>query len=140
MKTPSAFPDILIVEDDDVDVMNIERCMRRLGAPNTLRFARDGSVAQKMLKDDEISLPFAVIVDLNMPRVGGHELIRWIRQNPNWKGIPIMVLTTSDVDIDKEEAWELGISGYFLKELSQERFLIVFKSIVDFINNAVLPQ
>ena len=143
MSNIKSLPNILLIEDDEVDIMNFERALRKLGFVNNIKFARNGVEARKLLfgKDsNNLTKPLALILDLNMPKVGGHQLIEEIRHSERFLGTPIFVLTSSDVNRDKQEAWSLGVNAYFLKSMSQNEYLQTIRLIIDFINQMELPH
>lgn len=118
---------ILLVEDDEVDVMNVERAFKKNNLKNPLHVARDGVEALEMLRntDPVNKLPDSLIVllDINMPRMNGIEFLREVRKDPELRSLRTFVLTTSDNDRDKLEAFNLNVAGYILKPLSFEKFV-----------------
>jgi CheY-like chemotaxis protein len=142
MKINKILPSIVLIDDDEVDIMNFERAMRHLAVVNKFHIFRNGEEARRAIldKDGSISKPFALIVDLNMPKMGGHELIEALGTKSELNGIPVFVFTTSDAEKDKKDAWELKVNGYFLKEMSQNGYSQTLKVIVDFINSSEIPQ
>jgi CheY-like chemotaxis protein len=99
---------ILLVDDDEVDVMNVQRAFKKNNIVNPLFVARDGRL---------------VLLDLNMPRMNGLELLRAIREDPALRTITVVVLTTSDDDRDKVEAYNLNVAGYILKPVTFTAFV-----------------
>lgn len=119
---------ILLVEDDMVDVMNVKRAFKKNNINNTLFVAENGVEALEMLRGEngktKISPPPRIILlDLNMPMMGGIELLREIRADDKLKNISVFVMTTSNEDNDKVEAYKLNVAGYILKPLSMESFV-----------------
>lgn len=115
---------ILLVEDDEVDVMNVKRAFKKNNITNPLTVANNGIEALEYLKgltDDE--LPKIILLDLNMPLMGGIEFLRELRSNERTHRISVFVMTTSNQDNDKIEAFNLNVAGYILKPLSMERFV-----------------
>jgi len=104
---------ILLVEDDEVDVKALKWAFEKLKVANPLVIARDGVEAWEMLKD--LSRPYLIITDLNMPRMNGIELLRKIRQSPDHRDSIVFVLTTSNDEQDKIDAYGLNVAGYMLK-------------------------
>lgn len=131
-----ALTTFLVVEDDEIDIMNMERAFRKLGILNPLLFARNAIQAEEMLARD-ITTDLALIVDLNMPMYSGHDLIGKIRKQEKFENVPIFVLTTSKMEVDIKDARKNQVNGYFLKEMSQEAFSQTIKAIVDFVNHAI---
>lgn len=115
---------ILLVEDDEVDVMNVKRAFKKNNITNPLYVAGNGEEALAMLKSNELpALPKIVLLDLNMPKMGGIEFLTALRQDEKLKSLTVFVMTTSNEDKDKVEAYKLNVAGYILKPLSMESFI-----------------
>jgi CheY-like chemotaxis protein len=116
----------LLVEDDDVDVMYIQRTFRQLGIANQLVVANDGIEALEMLRGangyDPILKPFIILLDLNMPRMNGIEFLTELRKDPEIKHSVVFVLTTSDDEQDKFDAYEHHVAGYIVKSEAGQSF------------------
>jgi len=104
---------ILLVEDDEIDVKALRWAFEKLKVANPLVVARDGVEAWEMLKD--LSRPYLIITDINMPRMNGIELIRKIRQSEEYRDSIVFALTTSNDEQDKIAAYNLNVAGYMLK-------------------------
>jgi CheY-like chemotaxis protein len=104
---------ILLVEDDEVDVKALHWAFDKLKIANPVLVARDGVAALEMLP--QISRPYLVITDINMPRMNGIELLRKIRVTPEYRDSIVFVLTTSNDEQDKIDAYNLNVAGYMLK-------------------------
>lgn len=133
-KTLTSF---LVVEDDEIDIMNMERAFRKLRILNPLFFARNVQDALAKLDNNELPEKLALIVDLNMSLYSGHELIERVRKLEGREGMPIFILTTSKMVSDIKEAWVQRVNGYFLKEMSQEDFSKTIQCIVEFVNRGI---
>jgi CheY-like chemotaxis protein len=121
---------ILLVEDDEVDVMNVRRAFRQNHIMNPLMVASDGVEALKMLRSGEVPHERRMILlDLNMPRMNGIELLRELRADPVLHTTPVVVLTTSDDERDKIEAYNLHVAGYLLKPVTFESFCDLMASL-----------
>ncbi|MCF2490208.1 response regulator [Dyadobacter sp. CY347] len=116
---------ILLVEDDEVDVMNVKRAFKKNNISNPLVVASNGIEALEVLRSvsPENPRPRIVLLDLNMPRMGGIEFLKEIRQDPELSSLSVFVMTTSNEDSDKIEAFNLNVAGYILKPLSMDRFI-----------------
>lgn len=119
---------ILHVEDDQVDKMVIERVIKKLKLTNTLLHASNGEEALDVLrgtngKEKLESLPQVVLLDINMPKMNGLEFLKELRNDPEFKSISVFVMTTSNDDNDKIEAYKMNVAGYILKPLSFEKFV-----------------
>jgi CheY-like chemotaxis protein len=104
---------ILLVEDDEIDVKALRWAFDKLKIANPLHIARDGVEAWEMLQ--ELPRPYLVITDINMPRMNGIELLRKIRQSEHCRDSIVFVLTTSNDEQDKIDAYDLNVAGYMLK-------------------------
>lgn len=104
---------ILLVEDDEIDVKALRWAFDKLKIANPLMVAGDGVEALEMLKD--LPRPYLIITDINMPRMNGIELLRNIRQSPEFHDSIVFVLTTSNDEQDKIDAYGLNVAGYMLK-------------------------
>ena len=120
---------ILLVEDDEVDIMNVKRAFKKNKISNPLFIARNGLEALAMLRGNDENIqklnppPKVILLDLNMPKMGGLEFLHQIRNDPGLKSISVFVMTTSDEESDKVTAYNLNVAGYILKPLSFERFV-----------------
>ena len=104
---------ILLVEDDEVDVKALRWAFDKLKIANPLHVARDGVEAWSMLS--ELPRPYLIITDINMPRMNGIELLRKIRESTEYRDSIVFVLTTSNDEQDKIDAYDLNVAGYMLK-------------------------
>lgn len=110
---------VLLVEDDEVDVMNVRRAFEKNNITNPLWVASDGVEALELLDGGEVPLHrLLVLLDLNMPRMGGIELLREIRGRDDLKHLPVVVLTTSDDERDRIDAYNLNVAGYLVKPVT----------------------
>jgi CheY-like chemotaxis protein len=119
---------LLLVDDDQVDVMNVERAFKKNNLSNPLYIASNGLEALTMLRGEgatpEVPGPRRLILlDLNMPKMGGIEFLRELRADKDLRAIPVIVLTTSDEDSDKVEAYNLNVAGYILKPVTLSKFV-----------------
>ncbi|WP_299076882.1 response regulator [uncultured Paraglaciecola sp.] len=106
---------ILIVEDDDIDAEGIQRALRKIKVANPFLRARDGIEGLEMMRSQLLNKPFLVLLDLNMPRMGGYEMLKEVRKDPLLTQSVIFVLTTSKDDEDRMKAYQEHIAGYILK-------------------------
>ena len=114
---------ILLVEDDEVDVMNVRRAFERNNVSNPLFVAGNGLEALSMLRSDEIPKERRLILlDLNMPKMNGIEFLQALRSDPELAALPVVVLTTSNDDQDKIDAYNLNVAGYLLKPVTFSNF------------------
>ena len=120
---------ILLVEDDHVDAMIVERALEEINILNRLNIARDGEEALAFLRDPESEKPCIILLDLNMPRMGGIEFLRVAKQDEMLKSIPVVVLTTSDENQDKIDSFRLGVAGYMVKPVDYWQVLEIVRAI-----------
>ena len=118
-EAPTRPVSILLVEDDEIDAKAFLRAIDEQRISNVVTRARDGVEAWDILKgmsgDVPLSRPYIIILDINMPRMSGIELLRQIRADENLRDSIVFVLTTSNDDQDKFEAYNLNVAGYMLK-------------------------
>jgi CheY-like chemotaxis protein len=115
---------ILLVEDDDIDVMNVRRAFQRAHVTNKLFVAGNGVEALDMLRGTAIPGDRRlVLLDLNMPRMSGIEFLREVRSDPGLRSLPVVVLTTSNDERDKVDAYDLNVAGYLLKPVTFNDFV-----------------
>lgn len=110
---------ILLVEDDQVDAKAFLRAFQKLKVANPVTVARDGVEAWEILSGSNdhppLPRPYLVILDINMPRMTGLELLRKIRADEQLRDSIVFVLTTSNDEQDKIQAYDLNVAGYMLK-------------------------
>jgi CheY-like chemotaxis protein len=120
---------ILLVEDDAVDVMTIRRALKLLKVLNPLDVAGNGEEALAYLRDSQTSLPCIILLDLNMPRMGGLEFLGIIKQDPILHHIPVVILTSSRQEHDRMAGFDKNIAGYMVKPVGDEQFIEVVRTI-----------
>lgn len=121
---------ILLVEDDQVDVMNVRRAFDRNRITNPLYVARDGIEGLRMLRSGEVPVGRRIVLlDLNMPRMNGIEFLREIRNDPELHLTPVVVLTTSNDERDKIDAYNFNVAGYLLKPVTFVNFVEVMAAL-----------
>ncbi len=113
MNTPRA--DILLADDDRVDTKAFLRALAKIGAERQVTVARDGQEAWELLTGAAALRPALIVLDINMPRLSGLELLRRIRGERSLRETPVFVLTTSDDEGDRLDALELNVAGYIVK-------------------------
>jgi len=117
---------IMLVEDDEIDVMNVKRAFHKNNVRNPLQTVGDGLEALehlRSLKTNHQPVPKVILLDLNMPRMGGIEFLRELRNDNDLKDISVFVMTTSNEESDIIEAHRLNVAGYIVKPLSIESFI-----------------
>ena len=118
---------ILVAEDDLTDAYFFQRAFRRAGLPVTLHFVRDGQeVIDYLLGEGQFAdrsahpLPQLVLLDLNMPRLDGFDVLRWVRHQPRFHDLQIVIFSSSDEPKDMNRAYDLGANWYLVKPHSME--------------------
>ncbi|WP_456312426.1 response regulator [Pseudomonas shirazensis] len=112
-------PAILLVEDDELDIISVERSLKKLEIEYELYTAYNGIEALKMLRDTELKLdPMVILLDINMPRMNGIEFLKVLREDDKLKNLRVFIMTTSSEGTDRSIAEKLGISGYIIKPLN----------------------
>lgn len=135
--------EFMIVDDDEVSVMAIQRSMKQLNLINPVLIAKNGVVALELLRSsigpDEKLPPFIITLDLSMPKMGGLEFLEQIRNDPIFNKLVIFVLTTSDAPADIASAYEKNIAGYIIKDNPTETFRDALSMLRDYAQLVVLP-
>ncbi len=118
---------ILLVEDDEVDVMSVQRAFKKNQITNPLYVAGNGLEALAMLRGDGVPkldpVPKIILLDLNMPKMNGIEFLKELRADEVLKPISVFVLTTSNQDSDRVNAYDLNVAGYILKPVELDKFI-----------------
>ena len=115
---------VLLVEDDQVDVMNVHRAFKRSHILNPLTVAGNGAEALDLLRNGSVPTSrLLVLLDLDMPRMSGIEFLREIRGDRSLKRLPVVVLTTSDDERVRVEAYKLNVGGYISKPVTFLNFM-----------------
>jgi CheY-like chemotaxis protein len=114
---------LLIVEDDDVDYFSIKRSLVKRGIENILVRAKDGQYALDLLHNGEVTSPFIILLDIQMPRMNGFEFLQRLRKSENISSSIVFMLTTSKSEADIKACYEHNVAGYFIKENTGEEFL-----------------
>ena len=131
---------ILLVEDDEVDVMTLRRALKDLRISNPLHVAGDGEAALEVLRNGSIAKPCVILLDLNMPRMGGLDFLRVIKADPALRRIPVIVLTTSREESDRVETFQLSVAGYMIKPADYRQFVEVVRAIDLYWTLSELPE
>lgn len=117
---------ILLVEDDRVDIMTVQRAMKKIDVSNPLYVARTGVEALAMLRGDGVPaiepIPSLILLDLNLPKMGGVEFLKELRADPVLKSLHVIVLTSSNEPRDRAAAFEYEVDDYIVKPHSFDEF------------------
>ena len=121
---------ILLVDDDEVDVMTVKRAFQKANITNKLFVASNGIEALEMLRSGAIPVTRRLILlDLNMPKMNGLEFLREVRSDPALATLTVVVLTTSNEDRDRVDAFQLNVAGYLLKPVTFHTFAEVMATL-----------
>ena len=130
---------VLLVEDSARDVRLTQRAFAQADIAHDLRVVRDGDEALEYLhRKGAYALPGSsprpdmILLDLNLPRMGGHELMQRVKQDMRFRQVPIIVLTTSGRSDDVRQAYENGANAYLLKPVEFSRFTEVIGHLASF--------
>jgi CheY-like chemotaxis protein len=127
----------LIVDDDQVDVLAIQRSLQKQKIGNPVTIARDGIEALEVLRGTEnrpkLPRPYLILLDLNMPRMNGLQFLEELRKDAALTDSIVFVLTTSASDEDKIGAYKKHVAGYLLKAEAGEGFLKAIQMLDKFI-------
>jgi CheY-like chemotaxis protein len=130
---------ILLLEDDSLDIIDIQRTLDKMNMLYRLQVARNGedglALLQQMSNDGE-KLPDIVLIDINMPKMNGLEFLSIVRNTEQWKKLKCFIITTSEDSIDKDAAKDLGVSGYVVKpfKLNNSTSMDSFNLMIDLMN------
>jgi len=118
---------ILLIEDNPVDIDLTLRAFKYKNLTNPIEIARDGEEALEWVNKWKKGspLPVVIMLDLNLPKVHGLEVLKAIKSNDSLKKIPIVVLTTSSEDVDIKTAYDLGANSYIVKPVDFDKFIEV---------------
>ncbi len=120
---PDSNMKLLLVEDNDLDVFMVQRMMRKLSLDYPIIHAKNGEEALKILRpqgrDSSLVPPFVMILDINMPRMGGFELLDELGDDEILSQIPVYMVSTSTRQKDKDRAMTYRIRGYVVKPVTQ---------------------
>jgi chemotaxis family two-component system response regulator Rcp1 len=128
--------EILLVEDNPGDVRLTVEALKEAKVRNNLHVAEDGVEALALLRQEgkytDAPRPDLILLDLNLPKKDGREVLAEIKEDPNLKRIPVVVLTVSQAEEDILKTYDLHANCYISKPVDLDRFLTVVKSIEDF--------
>jgi CheY-like chemotaxis protein len=139
---------ILVVDDRSDDILLILRAFQKAGMKNPVQVVRRGAEALAYLSGEgrfanraEFPLPILVLLDLKMPGMDGFEVLSWIRQQDGIRGLPVVVLTSSDDLADVNRAYQLGANSFFVKELDFQGTIDFSKLLKDYwVTKSRTPQ
>ncbi|HEX6360535.1 response regulator [Actinophytocola sp.] len=134
--TPLDVVDVLLVEDDDGDVLMTREAFEHHKIRNNLHVVRDGVEALQFLHREgdyaDAPRPGLILLDLNLPRRDGREVLAELKADPELRVIPVVVLTTSEAEEDILRSYSLHANAYISKPVDFDRFIDVIRQIDDF--------
>lgn len=119
----------MLVEDDEVDAMTVRRALKELHVNNPLTLAENGEEALAYLRAPGQVMPCIILLDLNMPVMGGIEFLQAAKHDAALRRIPVVVLTTSEEQQDKVASFDLGVAGYIRKPVDYRQFVEAVRAI-----------
>jgi len=131
---------VLLVEDDTVDAMAVEKAFKHLNIKNKLAHTTNGEEALEYLKNTDNTKPGIIFLDLNMPKMGGIEFMKVIKADDNLKKIPVVILTTSKTEQDRIKSFDLGIAGYIMKPMYQNSLIEMIDKIHQYWGMTIFPD
>lgn len=132
MRPTAELMTILLVEDSAADVELTLDALESAKVANQVTVVRDGAAALEHLETHRDELPDLIILDLNLPRLSGHEVLASIRADEATRRIPVAVLTTSSAEVDVARTYDLGANCFLTKPVDIDQFVHVVHSIDDF--------
>jgi chemotaxis family two-component system response regulator Rcp1 len=123
---------VLLVEDSLADIELTLEALSGAKVANEVTVVRDGAAAMEHLRLASDGLPDLVILDLNLPRMTGHEVLAAMRADETFRRIPVAVLTTSSAEADVIRTYDLGANCFLTKPVGVDQFIAVVRSIDDF--------
>lgn len=112
---------ILLIEDDNIEIMKLQRTVAKLGLNHKITEAKNGEAALEVLRSGN-TLPDIVLLDLNMPRMSGMEFLKILKDDEVLQYLPTIILTTSENRVDLVGCYKIGIAGYIIKPLKYEDY------------------
>ncbi len=134
---------LLLIEDDQIDIMNFERFLRKKELHVVFDVVADGLEALEYLQQKEQCgepFPHLILLDLNMPRMTGHEFLKHLKEHPIFRNIPVIILTTSSDDRDVEKAFAYQVAGFFVKPLDPFLFQQILETLFTYWGMSCLPE
>lgn len=122
---------ILLIEDDKIEKMKVNRTMVSLGLNHRIVEANNGEEALDILNGKN-RLPDIIFLDLNMPKINGLEFLKILKSDARLKYLPIIIITTSSNYRDLQHCYEIGVAGYITKPLKYEHYSEKLKIVLDY--------
>lgn len=128
---------ILLIDDDEVDCMNVQRAFKKSNISNPLSIAHNGIEGLDMLRGTNgvnklDPMPRIILLDINMPKMNGLEFLKELRNDKDLHSISVFIMTTSNDDKDRFEAYNYNVAGYIIKPISFENFVATISILNNF--------
>ncbi len=130
---------VLLIEDSQDDIVFMRRALAKTGIAHTLQVVRDGTAALAYLRGDDdygdrvrFPLPSLVLIDLKMPLLTGFEVLSWVRSQPQFAAMTMVVLTSSDHPVDVGRAYALGANSFLSKPGNVDELVVLVHSLADY--------
>ena len=138
---------ILLAEDEESDAMLLQRAFQKNSIPNPIHWVTDGMQAVGYLRGEgeyadrsKFPFPSVIMLDLKMPRMSGLEVLKWIRDYPDYQVIPTIVMSSSQQDTDIQQAYALGANSYMLKPPDFDRLVKMVKTTHEYWAMSLKPR
>ncbi len=122
---------ILLIEDDTIEIMKLNRVINSLKSSHEIIEARNGEVALSILEEKD-KLPDIILLDLNMPKINGIEFLSILKNDNHLKYIPAIILTTSNNRKDLLACYNVGVAGYVLKPLEYDEYVLKIEKLLSY--------
>jgi CheY-like chemotaxis protein len=128
---------VLCVEDEENDLILLRHAWREVSIEQHLEVARDGKEAlsyfqRQAMTDKRVVACGLVLLDLNLPRLSGFEVLLWLRRHEHFKRLPVLIFTSSNQEHDIQLAYEMGANAYIMKPASLDTLVQLLRSVKDF--------
>lgn len=120
--------DIILIEDDSGQVELTLRAFRKNNLQNEVKVLRDGAEALAYFTQNTHK-PRLILLDLKLPKMSGLDVLRYLKSDPYWRGVPVIILTTSDKEKDMQACYDLGANSYITKPIQFTEFVESVKGI-----------
>ncbi len=130
---------ILLVEDDDIDAMGVLRAFKKSQISNEVIRARDTFQATEILKNGDVSKPYIILLDINLPGKSGLEWLCEIRADCQLRTSPVFILSTSSNDADIDKAYENQVAGYIIKNTLDSGSKALVELLKNYFSTVRLP-
>ena len=138
---------ILLVEDDETDIETVQRAFKKISVTNPLFVTKNGKEALEFLrhegnysKPEDSPRPGVILLDLNMPIMGGKDFLSILREDDSLKNIPVFVLTTSAEEEDVISSYNFFVAGYIVKPIRLEDFVEALQALKSFWILSLIPK